>query len=192
MFNRIRISVGSALLLTLSTFIAAYAKGQYSFITIQGPGMKDPVRVTDPALTTDFFAFADMPRGAVEAPANPGAAYEITRYYVDNNREVAFDQLHYYPDTGYVYYDGLGFNGSGGWSEYDRKWYAAKPGIEVALKNALTKAVQAEPVAAIADQSAGTAQSQTNATQSVAPLILTAGLAVILVLAFRLGKPSTH
>src|SRR5581483_5824011 len=121
MLNRIRISITLALLLTLLTFIAAYAKGNFSFITIQGPDMKEAVRVTDPALTTDWFAFADFPRGAVDAPANPGAAYEITRYYIDGSREQAFDHLHYYPDSGFVYYDGI----LGGRSEYDGKWYSA-------------------------------------------------------------------
>ena len=189
MLTRIRIAIGLAVLLTLLTFLAAYAKGNFSFITIQGPDMKDPVRVTDPALTTDWFAFADFPRGAVDAPANPGTAYEIMRYYIDGSREQAFDRLHYYPDTGFVYYDGI----VGGSSEYDGKWYPAKPGIEVTFKSALVKAIQSKPGDAVAaDQSAGASRSETSATQSVAPFNITAWLAVILVLAFWLRKPSAH
>jgi hypothetical protein len=187
MFSRIRIAIGLALLLTLLTFIAAYAKGNFSFITIQGPDIKGPVRVTDPALTTDWFAFADFSRGKVDPPANPGASYEITRYYIDQGREQAFDRLHYYPDTGFVYYDGI----VGGWSEYDGKWYAAQSGIEATFKNVLVKAIQAQPGIA-ANQSAGSSQSEIDATQPVAPLAITAGLAVILVLAFWLRKPSPH
>jgi hypothetical protein len=46
-----------------------------------------------------------------------------------------FDQLHYYPYTGYVYYDGL-VNGS---SEYDGKWYAATPSAEEPFRAALAE-----------------------------------------------------
>lgn len=187
MFSRIRIVPGLALLLTILIFTTVDAKGNFSFITVQGPDMKAPVRVTDPALTTDWFAFADFPRGTVDAPTSPGAAYEITRYYIDHNREQAFDRLHYYSDTGFVYYDGI----VGGWSEYDGKWYAAQPGIEVTFKNALVKALQARPVK-VANQNAGALQTATNAAQSIAPFAITAGLAIILILAFWLHKPSAH
>ena len=139
--------------------------------------------MTDPALTTDWSAFADFPRGSVDAPANPGAAYEITRYYIDQGREQAFDRLHFYPDTGFVYYDGI----AGGRSEYDGKWYQAKRGIEVAFKDALVRAIQAPPATA-ANQSAGSFQSEVDAAQSVAPFAVTAGLAAVFVLAFRLRK----
>ena len=118
MFSRFRIAAGLALLLTLFTFITVLAKGAFSFISITGPDLKEPVRVSDLALTEDFFTFADFYRDRVEEPSSPGTGYEITRYYVDGNRESAFDKLHYYPDTGFVYYDGI-VNGS---SEYDRKW----------------------------------------------------------------------
>jgi hypothetical protein len=68
-----------------------------------------------------------------EAPVNPGIGYEITRYYVEGSRESAFDKLHYYPETGFVYYDGI-VNGS---SEYDGKWYTAKPEIKTIFESAL-------------------------------------------------------
>ena len=133
MFSRFRIAAGLALLLTLLTSITVFAKGSFAFISITGSDLKEAIRVSDPALTESFFAFADFYRDSTEAPADPGNGYEITRYYVDGNRESAFDKLHYYPDTGFVYYDGI-VNGS---SEYDGKWYTAKPDIKTIFESAL-------------------------------------------------------
>jgi hypothetical protein len=120
-------------MLALFTSMTVLAKGGYMFILITGPDLKEPVRKSDLALTEDFFTFADFYRDGTEAPADPGIGYEITRYYVDGNRESPFDKLHYYPDTGFVYYDGI-VNGS---SEYDRKWYTAKPDIKTIFESAL-------------------------------------------------------
>lgn len=99
------------------------AKGEFDYITIKGPGVTGEINVTNPALTGEFFAFADFSKGPVDPPANPGEGYQIVRVYVVDTKPAPFDQLHYYPYTGYVYYDGLA-NGS---SEYDGKWYMANP-----------------------------------------------------------------
>ena len=133
MFSRFRIAVGLVLLLTLLTSGTALAKGGFAFISITGPELKEPIRISDRVFTEGFFAFADFYRDGTEAPADPGMGYEITRYYVDGSRESAFDKLHYYPDTGFVYYDGI-VNGS---SEYDGKWYTAKPDIKTIFESAL-------------------------------------------------------
>lgn len=133
MFSRFRSAVGLALLLALLTSPTVLAKGSFAFISITGPDLKEAVRLSDPALTEDFFTFADFYQNKTEAPADPGMSYEITRYYVDGNRESVFDKLHYYPDTGYVYYDGI-VNGS---SEYDGKWYTANPDIQTIFETAL-------------------------------------------------------
>ena len=60
MFSRFRIAFGSALLLALITSITAFAKGSFAFIGIPGPDLKEAVRLSDPALTEDFFTFADF------------------------------------------------------------------------------------------------------------------------------------
>jgi len=133
MFSRIRIALGLALLLTLLTSINALAKGEFSFIAVSGAELKNEVRISDPALTGDFFAFADFYRDKTDAPLKPGIGYEITRYYLDGSREIAFDKLHYYPETGYVYYDGI-VNGS---SEYDQKWYISRPEVKSNFETAL-------------------------------------------------------
>lgn len=137
MFSRCQIALGLTLLLTLLTSITVFAKGSFAFITISGPDLKEPIRSTNPALTTDFFAFAEFYQNETKAPADPGVGYEVTRYYIDSGRDLAFDHLHYYPDTGYVFFDGL-VNGS---SEYDGKWYPAHPEIKAIFISALTSAV---------------------------------------------------
>ena len=143
MFSRFRSALGLTLLLTLFTSIAVFAKGSFAFITISGPDLKEPIRSSNPALTEDFFAFANFIGSTVKAPTEPGIGYEITRYYKDGGRESAFDRLHYYPETGYVYFDGL-VNGS---SEYDGKWYQAQPGIKPIFLGVLpsVQAVITEP-----------------------------------------------
>lgn len=185
MYSRIRIAFGLALLLALITSVTVFAKGGFSFINITGPYLKDAVRVTDPALTTDFFAFADFNKDRVEAPDDPGVGYEITRYIVDHyvtgqrevayvawQREVAFDRLHYYPDTGFVYYDG--------------KWYTAKPEIKTIFESALslTPITQKQSFKSIDQIQSGVSVAQ---PQSAMPIAVTAGLAIILVLAFWLA-----
>jgi len=179
MYSRTRIAIELAMLLTLITSITALAKGGFSFITITGPSLKEAVRVTDLALINDFFAFADFFQDKTEAPASPGAGYEITRYYIDNNRDVAFDRLHYYPETGFVYYNGI-VNGS---SEYDGEWYTAKPEIKTAFENVLFK--QTQVVAPIAEpqsiKSIDPIRPGISITQSqiIMLIAITAGLAVV-------------
>jgi hypothetical protein len=128
----------SALFLALGFLIPTmivYAKGDFSYITVKGPGITGEINVTNPALTRDFFAFADFSKGPIDQPANPGEGYQIVRVYVVNNNDQSFDQLHYYLYTGYVYYDGI-VNGS---SEYDGKWYQANPSAEQPFRTALAE-----------------------------------------------------
>ena len=176
MVLRIRIAVGLSLFLTLVTFMTAFAKGGYSFITIAGSTLKNTIRSTDPALTTDFFAFADFYRDKSEEPAHPGAGYEITRYYTKGNREVPFDRLLYYPETGFVYYEGL-VNGS---SEYDGGWYKAATEIKTAFEDALGM-TKPEPI-----------RPDTFLVRSpfILPMIITAGMAILLLMAYRIRRLS--
>lgn len=115
------------------------AKGEFDYIAIKGPGITGEIDVTSPALTQDFFAFADFSQGEVPAPIDPGQGYQVVRVYVEftdsKPKDLPFDQLHYYPYTGYVYYDGL-VEGS---SEYDGKWYAANPAAEQPFRNVLVQ-----------------------------------------------------
>jgi len=192
MFSRMRIAFGLALLLTLLTSIAVAAKGGFSFISISGPTLKDEVRATDSALTDDFFAFWDFYLNKVEAPVDPGPGYEITRYYIDGTREIAFDHLHYYPDAGFVYYDGI-INGS---SEYDGEWYTARPEIKTIFESTLsiTPITQPQPNTSVSELQSVKSAAQSQSSQSIAqpPLVLLisviAGVVVILVFAFWRGR----
>jgi hypothetical protein len=61
-------------------------------------------------------------------------------YYPSN---IIFDRLHYYPETGFVFYDGI----ENGDSEYDGEWYLADPGIRTVFESAL--AAQSESAAPV-------------------------------------------
>jgi hypothetical protein len=181
MFFRIRVALGIALLVALVASITVFAKGGFSFISITGGNLKDELRVTDPDLTTDFFAFADFSQARTKAPTEPGAGYEITRYYIDGTRETAFDRLHYFPETGFVYYDGI-VNGA---SEYDGEWYTAKPEIRKVFEGLLPGQIKSvEPAAQGPVPAPQQAQSNTPnlQTQTILLIVITTGLAVILLL----------
>ena len=192
MFIRFRNAIAVALLLAAWMVVAVSAKGGYSFITIAGEGMHEAVRTSDTALTEDFFVFADFYRDRVEAPAEPGTGYEITRYYVDGNREIAFDRLHYYPATGFVYYDGI-VDGS---SEYDKKWYAAKPEIKTLFESVLVaaSAIQPQTINPEKDTTSETVTvfNQPNAafdrTEAMLSVAIAAGLALFLLIFFSRQK----
>ena len=201
MLSRTRIAFGLALMLALFISITALAKGSFSFISITGPDLKEAVRLSEPVLTADFFTFADFSTAGTEAPDSPGSSYEITRYFVDGNRESAFDKLHYYADTGFVYYDGI-VNGS---SEYDGKWYTAKSEIKTIFETALfnqirlvalgneesAKAVVPPPQAV---NPIDPAQSRRSFAQSqvIISIAVTISLVMILTVALRRRKVSTQ
>lgn len=165
MKTRLLVTILVPVLVALFVPAAVLAKGNFSFIVIQGSGVDGKLRSTDPALTDDFFAFADFSSARTDQPAKPGPGYEVIRYYDDNGREFAFDHLHYYPETGYVYYDGI----VGGWSEYDGKWYIANPNIKDSFENIFLKQ-----------------------SQSAAPFIAAAALSLLFVLAFMFRPTATH
>jgi hypothetical protein len=136
-----------ALGLMIPTMIV-FAKGNFDYIVVKGPGITGDISITNPALTQDFFVFADFSQGDVLPPADPGQGYQIVRMYVEGNSATPFDQLHYYPYTDYVYYDGL----VGGSSEYDGKWYAANQAAEEPFRAVLSERARLNwiPFAAVA------------------------------------------
>lgn len=192
---RIRTAIGLALLLVLITFIPVFAKGGFSFITIMGPGLKQEVRVTDTGLTEDYFAFADFYSDQVAAPKNPGQGYAITRYYVQGKGEIAFDQIHYYPESGYVFYDGI-LNGE---SEYDGEWYSANPAVKTVFEDVLSTASiadapvkQPESIQPVVPVTQAQPVPAMDPSQVVIPAVIIAGLLVLTLFALRLREPSTQ
>lgn len=139
-----------ASLLTLILLLVpaiALAKGPFDYISVKGPGIIGDIIITDPALT-GFFSFADFSAGPIPAPADPGQGYQIVRAYVVEDKDQPFDQLEYYPYTGYVHYIGL----AEGSSEYDNNWYAADPAADAPFRSALKKRAELNwfPLAALA------------------------------------------
>jgi hypothetical protein len=201
MFSQFRVALGLALLFSVLSSIAAFAKGGFDFITISGPNLKEAVRVTDTALTEDFFTFANFYEDKTKEPVDPGQGYEILRYYVDGKREIIFDRLHYYPENGFVFYDGI----ENGESEYDGEWYTANPDVKTAFESALS--VQMGSAAPLEKKEPVSASSQPQAENPIVqsapadsrlqslPLLITvlaAGLAALVVFAFVRRKTSTQ
>lgn len=120
-------------LILIPTFVLA--KGSFDYIEVKGPGITGSIVITNPVLTEDFFAFADFSAGSIPAPGDAGQGYEVIRVYLVNEKDQPFDMLHYYPYTGYVYYDGI-VNGE---SETDGKWYAANPAANEPFRSALAE-----------------------------------------------------
>ena len=133
MLSRVRIALGLALICSLLISVMVSAKGGFDYITISGPGLKEAVLVTDTALTVDFFTFANFYEDRARPPADPGAGYEILRYYTEGIGARAFDRLHYYPESGFVFYDGI----ENGESEYDGGWYTANSTIKPLFESAI-------------------------------------------------------
>ena len=192
MLTRLRIATGFALAALLIPFTTTFAKGGFDFITITGPTLKQAVRVTDTSLTTDFFAFANFYEDKTKAPEDPGEGYEITRHYEQGVSDVIFDRLHYYPESGFVFYDGI----ENGDSEYDGEWYTADPATKPAFENALS--VQTGPAGSAEKNQPIAPVSQTQPALSNSPallilvIVLTTGLAVFVFLGFWRRKPSIH
>ena len=124
-----------AVLAFLIPTTAVLADGTFDYIVIKGPGITVEINVSDPVFTQDFFAFADFSKGSIDPPAEPGSGYQIVRMRAEGSKGIPFDQLHYYPYTGYVYYDGIvnGFTEDGG------KWYIANPAIEEPFRAVLAE-----------------------------------------------------
>ena len=125
-----------------------------------------------------------------DPPSNPGIGYEIRRFYIDGRREIAFDRLHYYPDTGFVFYDGI-VNGS---SEYDGDWYKASPNVADAFESVLlaqtpsvTTSLNSQPVKAVGQP--GTAMKQ---GQLMPSILILSSLVLVFVLAFRFRRQVIH
>lgn len=182
-----RAAFAFALLITLISSITAFAKGGFDFIAITGLGLKEEVRIADAALTEDFFTFANFYENKTKEPANPGAGYDIIRYYVDGSREIPFDRLHYYPETGFVFYDGI----ENGESEYDGGWYTANPEIKAVFETAI--AAQVKSVAPVEEKQIMTSASPLvksgSQTLPILTIAIAAGLAALFIFAFWRRKP---
>jgi len=70
--------------------LPAAAKGPPSKVTVRGPGWADEIEISDPEVLEafSFFQFEDI-NFPVEAPADAGEGYVITRHIIDLDKMVA-------------------------------------------------------------------------------------------------------
>jgi WD40 repeat protein len=129
--------------LLLVTGVTA-AKGPSNRITITGPGLTEPIEITDTniLIPLSFVTFENNFENVPKAPTNLGEGYELTRYCADERGNyMAFDHEHYFPDPrggrGYVFYDGI-INGS---STYDGRWFRVNVDSEKVLQSVLQHVV---------------------------------------------------
>lgn len=196
MFPRIRVAIGMVLAMFLIASATASAKGGFDFLTITGPDLKEALQVSDTSLTQGFFTFANFYEDQTREPADPGKGYEVTRHYVQGQSDVIFDRLHYYPETGFVFYDGI----ENGDSEYDGKWYTASPDVKPIFESALgvqSKSAplpeKQEPVSSVLEPAVQPKAVEFNPPVSlVLGIVLTAGLAGLFAVAFWRRKSFTQ
>lgn len=114
---------------------AVIAAGEFDYIVIRGPGITGEINVSNPLFTEDIFTFADFSEGSINPPSDPGLGYQIVWMHAEGSKGIPYDQLHYYPYSGYVYYDGI----VNGYSEYGTQWYLANPEIEEPFRAVLAE-----------------------------------------------------
>jgi hypothetical protein len=178
------------LILGLLTTGVVSAKGGPSKVTISGPGLVDVVEVTDPKLLQafEFYRFENISR-RIEAPADPGEGYVITRYVRDGRypqdeaKLIAWDRAIYYPgsagEVGVVFLEGLiGPNSN----EFDGYWYRATGVGDTAMQQIL-----AEHVAMPAQETPWTTPFRITPTTVFAVSVL-----ALVALAHRLAYASPH
>jgi hypothetical protein len=116
--------------------IPVQAKGPADRLVISSSRLDEDIVVTDSVLLSllSWEYLIDLPTPLAELPQDIGDGYEILREYRDGDSYHPFDQMVYYPSqagqSGYVFFEGI-VNGS---SEYDGKWFAAKPEGEAVIQ----------------------------------------------------------
>lgn len=126
------------------------AKGPVDRIILTGPTIEGELILTDTAVVhpLSMAMLEDFMAGALDEPADLGDVYyELERQYeLPTGEYQTFDRVKYYP-SGYVFYMGI----ENGWSEYDDKWFPAKPEAQMAMATALNE--DAAPFVVLMDES---------------------------------------
>lgn len=133
--------VAVVLLALLALPPAALAKGPPDMVTIEGPGLEEPITITDPETLEAFafYQFEDM-EARMEAPAAPGEGYTITRYIPPVEQEShPWDRVIYYPaeQGGYVFFEGLVDPDM--WTQGQGHWYHVSEAGEAAMRRILAE-----------------------------------------------------
>jgi hypothetical protein len=129
------------------------AKGPADKAILTGPGIDSGVEITDLDVLTalGFGSLESFERGGLPMPTSAtGTYYELVRYLKEGDDFIAWDRLRYYPQTadqyGNIFYVGLESDDM--WSEFDGKWYTARPDGDAAMRKLI--AAYAKPVSTVA------------------------------------------
>jgi hypothetical protein len=134
-----------ALLLALLALIplhAALAKGPPDKITITGPGIAEPIKVThsNRLYAFSFYQFNDLTRRIESPDISLSDGYHITRYIEDKGRLIVWDRLTYYLDPaggpGFIFFDGL--DPSIGSTEGQGEWFLSTEEGGAAMRQILS------------------------------------------------------
>ena len=121
---RLRFLLVAVLLLMAAS---VQAKGPADRIIVTGPTIAGEMLLTLPETNylLSFAVMEDFSAGAVDEPVSAGSTfYEMERQFLTNDGDFqTFDRSRFYPESGYVFYVGV----EDGWSEYDNKWFHARP-----------------------------------------------------------------
>lgn len=113
----------------------AVAKGPPDKVIITGPGLVEPIEITEVGQLQEFsiYDFENI-NVRVPEPKDPGQGYVIIRY--------SYDWLVYYPqpvgERGYILYKGLLSPDMS--SEFDGYWYRASERGDMAMRRLLSDA----------------------------------------------------
>jgi hypothetical protein len=139
------------LLLVSAIYIPpARAKGPADKAILTGPGLDGAgLEITDLDVLTalGFGSLESFERGGLPMPSTiAGTYYELVRYLKEGDGFIAWDRLRYYPQpadqAGYIFYVGLESDDM--WSEFDGKWYTARPDGDAVLRKLIAE--NAKPV----------------------------------------------
>jgi len=142
--NARKIAVWMALLaLTLIPAATAFAK-EVGKLTITGPGIKTPIEITDRAKLLDQNeSMYNYEAGSPNRPAwitDKSPYFEIARDFMDGDKVLATDRLHYYPAAdgkiGAIQYVGMD---DPGFSDQNNQWFPMNPSGDEWLKGVLAK-----------------------------------------------------
>lgn len=117
--------------------VPAAAKEGFNIVTVAGPDWRGEIEITDPELlaSLDMSHFLNLDR-PIDAPAQVGRGYLVTRGYVEGAERHMFDRIVYFPGSpSYAYYLEI-VNGAG---PMDGNWYTVSEQGDGALAVALQK-----------------------------------------------------
>jgi hypothetical protein len=134
-----------AVLLALVVAPVALAKGPPDKLVLSGPGIAEPVEITNAEQLHDLgMGGLEDFRAPLASQPQVSEGYRLDRFFRQGATYMPFDRAIYYPPNagqrGLVFYAGPSAVGSG-WSEYDGKWFHATAAGDLAMQQLLDHSV---------------------------------------------------